>query len=128
MSVMTNEILGRIIAKAQGSGDGFHFSDKQLLNTVEEVWKEKHTTSGKATPSSYRPLSNLSTYNYKSKVRSSTEVSTSARYKNISRSAAENSVMSIAALVHTVGSMHYMLCENGIGDKSIDKVTKAARI
>ena len=36
--------------------------------------------------------------------------------------------MSIAALVHTVGSTHYMLCENGIGDKSIDKATKGAQI
>ena len=105
MSVTTNEILGKITAKAQGSGDRFHFSDKQLLHIVEEVRKEKHTASGKA-PSSYRPLSNSSTYNYKSKVRCSTEVSTSARYKFFSRSAAENSVMSIAALVHTVGSTH----------------------
>ena len=125
--VTTDEILGRIAVMAGGSGDGLHFDNEQMFEAIESIQKEKHTASDKA-PSSYKSISRSSKYNYISAIRCVTDVSSSARYKNVTRSAAENSVMGITALVHTVGSTHYTLCENGIGDTSIKKASAGAKL
>ena len=94
--------------------------------SMTEIAADEHKRKGRP-EGTLRKISNRTTRRYRNIVKHLTTGAFGFMYKNETRKAAERAPRNVASFLHTIAATHYIIAEDGVGDRSIKNATRGAQ-